>query len=553
MDGRRYLLKAQLEKERLELERKREEEEARRKKELAGVHESRSMDVPSPQGKPPAVTVEVPADIMQVRSQLAHPTNYHVSAIQKRQVSQYLSSQSPHFASHSAPTQPNAGFGHSHMAGNMASFSVRKDPMLSGVPSASPQQRSPVGTYDGGQLNVGGSPSHAGMLLAGSPSGVFVGGPQNLALKPESPTMMATETPENIQDQIIEDIMSLEEKFGDPLTAADMQFLDTSLMAPQTLPPPNLFDSYGMMGGAGGGANMGQTGMISGSPNPPMMMPQMSASCPNNVQDDHTGMHGPMDMKLVEKERQKKNNHNMIERRRRFNINDRIKELGMLLPTSDQDFRQNKGTILKASVDYIRRLQRDMDKSRVMDAKQRQLEEANKKMRLRIQELELTARAHGIPTPSLNPETHQLAVAADQSLAGAITPRSRTPTSACVTPFREEELADLLRTSPSIDFSRLNIKQESINGDINGFKVFKVPARPADSSLSVQLDSPSAATDNSTQSPLKSTPSPHPPPTQGHTHPTSSSGHMFNFSFARSPTSATGQPMDTGIRLFDQT
>jgi hypothetical protein len=235
MDGRRYLLKAQLEKERLELERKREEEEARRMKELAGVHESRSMDVPSPQGKPPAVTVEVPADIMQVRSQLAHPTNYHVSAIQKRQVSQYLSTQSPHFASHSAPTQQNTGFGHSHMPGNMASFSVRKDPMLSGVPSASPLQRSPVGTYDGGQLNIGGSPSHAGMLLAGSPSGVFVGGPQNLALKPDSPTMMATETPENIQDQIIEDIMNLEEKFGDPLTAADMQFLDTSILAPQTV------------------------------------------------------------------------------------------------------------------------------------------------------------------------------------------------------------------------------------------------------------------------------------------------------------------------------
>ena len=86
-----------------------------------------------------------------------------------------------------------------------------------------------------------------------------------------------------------------------------------------------------------------------------------------------------------------------------------------------RDFRQNKGTILKASVDYIRRLQRDMDKSRVMDAKQRQLEEANKKMRLRIQELELTARAHGIPTPSLNPETHQLAVAADQSLGEWLT------------------------------------------------------------------------------------------------------------------------------------
>ena len=175
----------------------------------------------------------------------------------------------------------------------------------------------------------------------------------------------------------------------------------------------------------------------------------------------------------------------------------------MLLPTSEQceqnrytttpticlvfspyrDFRQNKGTILKASVDYIRRLQRDMEKSRVVDAKQRQLEEANKKMKLRIHELELTARAHGIPTPSLNPETQQLAVAADQSLGeacpplplthtltglsfppGAVTPRSRSPTSASVTPFREEELADLLRTSPSIDFSRLNIKHESVCG-----------------------------------------------------------------------------------------
>ena len=58
------------------------------------------------------------------------------------------------------------------------------------------------------------------------------------------------------------------------------------------LPPPNLFDTYGMMGGAGGGANMGGGAMMSGSPNPPMMMSQMSASCPNKMQDDHTRMHG---------------------------------------------------------------------------------------------------------------------------------------------------------------------------------------------------------------------------------------------------------------------
>ena len=64
MDGRRYLLKAQLEKERLELERKREEDEVRRQKEVAGVQESSSVDVPSPQT--PSVTVEVPPDVLQV-------------------------------------------------------------------------------------------------------------------------------------------------------------------------------------------------------------------------------------------------------------------------------------------------------------------------------------------------------------------------------------------------------------------------------------------------------------------------------------------------------
>ena len=72
--------------------------------------------------------------------------------------------------------------------------------MLSGLPSASPQRRSPVGTFDGGQLNIAGSPSHPGVNMTGSPShpGMFVSQPQTLGLKPESPTMMATETPENV-------------------------------------------------------------------------------------------------------------------------------------------------------------------------------------------------------------------------------------------------------------------------------------------------------------------------------------------------------------------
>ena len=62
MDGRRYLMKAQLEKERLELEKQREEEEARRRKEKTGVPQYVSVDVPSP-SKP---QVEVPPDVPQV-------------------------------------------------------------------------------------------------------------------------------------------------------------------------------------------------------------------------------------------------------------------------------------------------------------------------------------------------------------------------------------------------------------------------------------------------------------------------------------------------------
>ena len=92
------------------------------------------------------------------------------------------------------------------------------------------------------------------------------------------------------------------------------------------------------------------------------------------------------------------------------------------LQHTHSEARQNKGTILKASVEYIRKLQRDLQKLRIHDAKQRQLEETNRQMRLRIQELELTARAHGIPTPSLNPETVKLAEAADQALGNHNSP-----------------------------------------------------------------------------------------------------------------------------------
>lgn len=64
--------------------------------------------------------------------------------------------------------------------------------------------------------------------------------------------------------------------------------------------------------------------------------------------------------------------------------------------------RWNKGTILKASVDYIRKLQREQQRTKELENRQKKLEHANRHLLLRIQELEMQARAHGL---SLVPST----------------------------------------------------------------------------------------------------------------------------------------------------
>lgn len=109
------------------------------------------------------------------------------------------------------------------------------------------------------------------------------------------------------------------------------------------------------------------------------------------------------ELHALAKDRQKKDNHNMIERRRRFNINDRIKELGTLLPKNNdpyyeivRDIRPNKGTILKSSVDYIKLLKSEVHRMKEGEARQKQLELQNRRLLLRVQELELLAKTHGL-------------------------------------------------------------------------------------------------------------------------------------------------------------
>jgi len=121
------------------------------------------------------------------------------------------------------------------------------------------------------------------------------------------------------------------------------------------------------------------------------------------------------DLSAWVKDRVKKDNHNQIERRRRYNINDRIKELGTLLPsTSDPDFRQNKGTILKASVDYIRDLKQDQVRLRSMEDKMKEQERHNRMIMLRLQQCEMMLKSTGLVSndtslmPNSTPSTVKL-------------------------------------------------------------------------------------------------------------------------------------------------
>jgi len=105
----------------------------------------------------------------------------------------------------------------------------------------------------------------------------------------------------------------------------------------------------------------------------------------------------------IMKDRQKKDNHNLIERRRRYNINDRIKELGQLIPKSnDPDVRWNKGTILKAAVEHIRKLQARQVKQMKQEQKMQKMERINRSLILRVQELEGLISQQGIDMPPMD-------------------------------------------------------------------------------------------------------------------------------------------------------
>ncbi|XP_062299854.1 transcription factor EC [Scomber scombrus] len=196
---------------------------------------------------------------------------------------------------------------------------------------------------------------------------------------PNSPVTlltMANHDSEFPMDEVIDDLISLESGFND----GGLDCMESNILMQN-----NVSLSSSMLDVYGGEQGMKPpNGGMSPTSNPTKL----------TVKREYT----EHDTRVMAKERQKKDNHNLIERRRRYNINYRIKELGTLIPKSnDPDMRWNKGTILKASVEYIRWLQKEQQHARELESRQKKLEQANRRLLLRIQELEIQARAHGLP------------------------------------------------------------------------------------------------------------------------------------------------------------
>ncbi|XP_075897908.1 microphthalmia-associated transcription factor-like isoform X3 [Nelusetta ayraudi] len=341
----RILLRQQLMREQLqEQERREQQRQQAAQYPQTAAPQTPAINVSVPASLPHAS--QVPMEVLKVQTHLENPTKYHIQRSQQQQVKRYLGKLGSQVLSLPCPNQTS---------------------------------------------------DHGGMPP----------GPGNSA--PNSPMALLTlsancEKEVREMDDVIDDIISLESSYSDEI----LGMMDPGLQMANTIPvPANLMDMYGNQSMSQQGLpisnscpanlpNIKREYAVSQSP-AIMHMLDKSGSCGKFENYQRPEGFPVAEVRAMAKERQKKDNHNLIERRRRFNINDRIKELGALIPKSnDPDMRWNKGTILKASVDYIRKLQREQQRAKELENRQKKLEHANRHLMLRIQELEMQARAHGL-------------------------------------------------------------------------------------------------------------------------------------------------------------
>ncbi|KAM6929378.1 LOW QUALITY PROTEIN: microphthalmia-associated transcription factor-like [Lycodopsis pacificus] len=363
----RILLRQQLMREQLQEQERREHQRQRA-----------SQYPQTTAGQTPAINVsvppasQVPMEVLKVQTHLENPTKYHIQHSQQQQVKRYLGKLGSQVLSLPCHNQSSDYGGMPPGPGNSAPNS----PMALLTLNSNCEKE--VTACDSLCFSHNNTRDNAFLWSFAHLIGLF--------------------STSSCMDDVIDDIISLESSYSDDI----LGLMDPGLQMANTIPVnANLMDMYGNQGMSQQGlpisnscpANLKREYSVSQSP-AIMHMLDKSGSCGNYQRPEGFPV---AEVRAMAKERQKKDNHNLIERRRRFNINDRIKELGTLIPKSnDPDMRWNKGTILKASVDYIRKLQREQLRAKELDSRQKKLEHANRHLMLRIQELEMQARAHGL-------------------------------------------------------------------------------------------------------------------------------------------------------------
>ncbi|XP_070758423.1 transcription factor EB isoform X2 [Enoplosus armatus] len=341
-------LRMQLMRDQLQQEEQRERQQLQQQQQNAALqymqHRMAGPPAPTPAISTPQhyQSMQVPVEILKVQTHLENPTDYHIRQSLKQQVKEYLST----------------------------TYATKQTVHAVAGPSPPPNM-GPTGGSASAPPPLHSPHMRTEQLMSGNSA-------------PNSPMAMLNigSSHEKEMDEVIDDIISMQSNYD------DIQAYIDPVQMPNTLPLSSshldVYTGPGMKGPA---------------------IAMTSNSCPANLTIKREL--SDAEARALAKERQKKDNHNLIERRRRFNINDRIKELGTMIPkTNDLDVRWNKGTILRASVEYIKRMQKDVQRTREVENNFKRMEMANKQLLLRIQELEMQARLHGLPSNSpsgLNP------------------------------------------------------------------------------------------------------------------------------------------------------
>ncbi|XP_061398871.1 uncharacterized protein DDB_G0283357 [Musca vetustissima] len=389
------------------------------------------------------IEVDVPQQVLQVRTVLENPTRYHVIQKQKNQVRQYLS-ESFKQSEWNGQLFQNKNTGASASAGNLK--------LIGGGNNGNQQDRS--SSYSGGMVNnnsnnENNSPRHVRITTAGSNtpnsssmmddaitlSPFSVGSnnnnyynnnnnlnssndlPNSKTNGKKSNSLQSRSNPNNLVTLMRNtNLLATTNGSGagsitSPLHSTPMS-PGLSSVATSNSEIPSFesdadLDFDEILHGCDS-RNLNDTMKMDEGNNSNATTP--SGSYPSEIQvKQEPNSFNEVEASALAKDRQKKDNHNMIERRRRFNINDRIKELGTLLPkTNDpyyevvRDIRPNKGTILKSSVDYIKCLKHEVARLKQNEYRFRQTEAQNRRLLNRIKELEMQAKSHGLPLSDFN-------------------------------------------------------------------------------------------------------------------------------------------------------